>query len=74
VLKKITMLHVKNTNIISALKKYFSSSEKTIQILLEELNSLKISNQLFKGIDKSNTKYKGKQKLILLFLFCKTLN
>jgi hypothetical protein len=63
------MLHIKNTQIISELHKYFSSSEKTIQTLLEELSSLKISNQLFEGVDKNNTKYKGKQRLILLLLF-----
>ena len=63
------MLHIKNTKIISELQKYFSSSEKTIFTLLEELRSLRIFNQLFNGIDKTNTKYKGKQKLILLLLF-----
>ena len=63
------MLHDKSTKIISELQKYFSSSEKTIKTLLAELGSLKISNSLFEGIYKINTKYKGKQKLILLLLF-----
>jgi len=63
------MLPHKSTKIISELQKYFSSSEKTIQTLLGELISLKISDKLFKGIDKNNTQYKGKQKFILLLLF-----
>jgi hypothetical protein len=63
------MLPNKSTKIISELHKYFSSDEKTISTLLTELQSLKISNQLFTGVDKINTKYSGKQKLILLLLF-----
>ena len=63
------MLRHKNTQIISELKNYFNSDEKTVQTLLTELSFLKISNHLFDGIDKVNTKYKGKQKLILLLLF-----
>ena len=41
------MLRHKSTTIISELQKYFSSSEKTTQTLLEEAKSLKISNTLF---------------------------
>ena len=63
------MLHNKSTKIISELNKYFSSREKTVQTLLGELRSLKISDKLFEGIDKVNTKYKGKQKFMLLLLF-----
>jgi hypothetical protein len=62
------MLHHKSTKIISELQKYFSSNEKTMQTLLTELSFLQIPDKSLEGMDKINTKYKGKQTFILLLL------
>jgi len=63
------MLPNKSTTIISELKNYFSFNEKSIQTLFTELRSLKISDKVFRGVDKNNNRYAGLQKLILLILF-----
>jgi len=63
------MLPNQSTTIISELKNYFSSNEKSIQTLFTELRSLKISGKVFRGVDKNNNRYSGLQKLILLILF-----
>ena len=63
------MLRYKNTTNLSELQKYFSSSEKAIQTLFKVLRSLKILNKPFQVVDKVNTKYIGKQLLIILLLF-----
>ena len=51
------------------MQKYFSSSEKAIQTLFNELRSLKIYGNIFRSVDKINTQYTGKQRLTLLLLF-----
>jgi hypothetical protein len=63
------MLRHKSTTIISELNNYFSSSEKAIQTLFTVLGSLKISDKMFRNIDKNNSQYSGFQKFILLILF-----
>ena len=63
------MLPYKITTNLSELQKYFSSSEKAIQTLFKELRSLKISDRLFRAIDKINTKYNGKPLFTQLLLF-----
>ena len=63
------MLQHKSTKIISELKNYFDSNEKSIQTLFSGLRSLKISDKMFQSVDKINTKYTGYQKFMLLILF-----
>jgi hypothetical protein len=63
------MLQYKSTIKISELKKYFSSSEKTVETIFSQISSLKISDRMFQAVDKCNTRYSGKQKFMLLLLF-----
>jgi len=63
------MLHDKGTKLISELKTYFSSTDKSIQTLFTLLRSLKLSVNVFKSVDKINSQYSGLQKLLLLMLF-----
>lgn len=63
------MLHDKKTKIISELKNYFSSDEKIFQTLFTELRSLRISDKMFRSVDKINTHYSGFQRFIILILF-----
>jgi hypothetical protein len=63
------MLHDKGTKLISELKTYFSSSDKSIQTLFTVLRSLRLSVSVFQSVDKINSQYSGLQKLILLLLF-----
>jgi hypothetical protein len=63
------MLHDKSTKLISELKIYFSSNEKSIQTLFRELCSLKLSGKVFAATDKINSQYTGLQKLLCLMLF-----
>lgn len=61
------MLRSKGKVNISELQGFFTSSEKVIAHLFRVISSLTISKNLFS--DKSNSRYLGKNKLILLLLF-----
>jgi hypothetical protein len=63
------MLQHKSKEIISEPKNYFSSNEKSIQTLFRELRTLKIYDNMFHSVDKTNSQYFGFQKFILLILF-----
>ena len=63
------MLHDKSTKLISELKTYFSSTDKSIQTLFTVLRSLNLLNKVFQSVDKINSQYSGPQKLMLLLLF-----
>jgi hypothetical protein len=63
------MLRHKSTTIISELKNYFSSNEKSIQTLFTVLRSLRLSGKMFQSVDKINSRYSGLQKFMLLILF-----
>jgi hypothetical protein len=63
------MLQYKSTNIIGELQIYFSSSEKAVTTLFQNLRSLKIYSTPFRTIDKCNTQYCGKHLFTLLLLF-----
>jgi hypothetical protein len=67
--KSKKMLHDKSTKIISELKNYFSSNEKIFQTLFTELRSLKLSDKMFRSVDKNNTHFSGFQKFTIPTLF-----
>jgi hypothetical protein len=67
--KQKIMLQHKSTKIISELKNYFSSNEKSVQTLFTELRALKLSDKMFQSVDKINSQSCGFQKFILLILF-----
>jgi hypothetical protein len=63
------MLRHKNTTIISELKNYCISNEKSLQTFFTVLRSLRISGKMFQTVDKINNQYSCLQKFILLILF-----
>jgi hypothetical protein len=63
------MRHYKSNIFISEIKKYFTEKEKTLQIIFQSLLSLRISDSLFKNIDKNNTQYGCLQRIIVLIMF-----
>jgi hypothetical protein len=63
------MLRNKVTTTISELQKFFTSDEKIFQTLLSVFNTLNLSGNQFRTVDKSNSKYVGYQRFVLLMLF-----